>query len=297
MRAIIAMEIKKSRFKRIQNLDIVGIGLIPIGFWYVIFLVVPLGILALYSVWTFRDFEIIPDWTLDNYKALILEPVYLATIVKSFRISFIVSAISVFIAYIAAYVIAKKMVRWRILALFLIVAPFWTSYILRVYAWMAILGEKGVINSTLLFLGVIDEPLQYLIYSQFALVIGFTHIFFPFAVLAIYASLVKIDDNLIAAARDLGANPLQAFVSVTLPLSMPGVVAAVIFVFLPVLGEYVIPRLLGGPNGTMISTLLANQFGASMQWGISSAIGFILMFIMFLLVMLLTRKYSLEKLY
>jgi spermidine/putrescine transport system permease protein len=291
------MDKKGSRFGRFQNLDVVSIGLLPIGFWYLIFLIIPLGILAVYSVWTFRDFEIIPDWTLDNYIALILEPVYLATIIKSFRISFIVTLFSVIIAYIAAYVIAKKMVRWKILALFLIVAPFWTSYILRVYAWMAILGEKGVINSTLQWLGIINEPLQFLIYSQFALVIGFIHIFFPFAVLAIYASLIKIDDNLIAAARDLGANPLQAFITVTLPLSMPGVVAATIFVFLPVLGEYVTPRLLGGPTGTMISTLLANQFGASMQWGIGSAIGFILMFIMFVLVTLLTRKYSLEKLY
>lgn len=288
---------KKSEPRRKFRLDIVSLGLLPIGLWYLLFMAIPLGILALYSVWTFRDFEIIPEWTLNNYLELIREPIYLATMVKSFRISLIVTIVAVIIAYVTSYVIAKKLTRWRNLALFLVIAPFWTSYVLRVYAWMAILGEKGVINSTLIGLGVIDEPIRILIYTQYSLVIGFVHIFFPFAVLALYASLVKIDNNLVLAARDLGANPLRAFMTVTFPLSMPGVVAATLFIFLPVLGEYVTPRLLGGPTGTMISNLLANQFGASMQWGIGSAIGFILMFITFLLVTLLTRKYSLEKLY
>jgi spermidine/putrescine transport system permease protein len=291
------MPLKKRETRRIFSLDIVRLGLLPIGLWYLLFMAIPLGILALYSVWTFRDFEIIPEWTLNNYLELIREPIYLATMVKSFRISLIVTIVAVIIAYVTSYVIAKKLTRWRNLALFLVIAPFWTSYVLRVYAWMAILGEKGVINSTLIGLGIINEPIHMLIYTQYSLVIGFVHIFFPFAVLAIYASLVKIDNNLVLAARDLGANPLRAFITVTLPLSMPGVVAATLFIFLPVLGEYVTPRLLGGPTGTMISNLLANQFGASMQWGIGSAIGFILMFITFLLVTLLTRKYSLEKLY
>ena len=291
------MESKNRRPRKILNIDILSLGLLPMGIWYLIFMAIPLAILALYSFWTVRDFEIVPDWTLNNYIELIKEPIYLAIMVKSFRISLVVTIVSVVIAYVAAYVIAKKLTRWRNLALFLIVAPFWTSYLLRVYAWMAILGEKGVINSTLMVLGLIDEPIKMLIYTQYSLIIGFVHIFFPFAVLAIYASLIKIDNNLILAARDQGANPLRAFLAVTLPLSMPGVVAAVLFVFLPVLGEYVTPRLLGGPTGMMISNLLANQFGASMQWGIGSAIGFILMFIMFLLVTLLTRKFSLDKLY
>ena len=196
-----------------------------------------------------------------------------------------------------AYVVAKKIREFKIIILFLVIAPFWTSYLLRAYAWMAILGENGVINSTLLFLGLINVPMRFLLYSQFALILGFVYIFFPFAFLAIYASLEKINNELILAARDLGANPLQAFLNVTLPLSMPGVVAAVLFVFLPVLGEYVTPKLLGGPGETMISNLLVNQFGASMQWGIGSALAVLLIAIMFLSVSILTRYYSLEKLY
>jgi spermidine/putrescine transport system permease protein len=272
-------------------------GLIPTAVWYLVFLAIPLTILALYSFWRVVNFEIVPDWNLDNYRTLLAEPIYIPNIIKSFRIAAIVTAVSVALGYLVAYVVAMKMTRFRMEMLFLVVAPFWTSYVLRAYAWMAILGDRGVINSSLMMLGVIGEPLRFLLYSQFALVIGFIHIFFPFAVLAIYASLDRIDRSLIAAARDLGASPARAFVAVTLPLSMPGVVAATLFVFLPVLGEYVTPRLLGGPTGTMISNLLVSQFGASMQWGLGSAIGFVLMTIMFVMVTAMTRKYSLDKLY
>jgi spermidine/putrescine transport system permease protein len=273
------------------------LGLVPTAIWYLVFMAIPLAILALISLWKIVDFDVVPDWNLGNYVAVFDQPVYMSTLLKSLKIAGVTTVISVTLAYAVAYVLAKKVHGGRLFWLFLIIVPFWTSYLLRAYAWMSILGSEGVINTSLIALGVIDEPVAALLFSQIALVIGFVHIFFPFAVLSIFASLDKVNENLVLAARDLGASPLRAFWKVTFPLSMPGVVAAILFVFLPALGEYVTPKLLGGPSGTMIANLLVNQFGASMQWGIGSAIAFILMFITFALVMLLTRYASLEKLY
>jgi spermidine/putrescine transport system permease protein len=274
-----------------------GLGLVPTGIWYLLFMVIPLSILAVISLWRVQNFTIIPDWTLDNYAEALGDPVYTTVTLKSLKIALITTVIAVLLAYVVAYVLAKKIRRAKLFWLFLIVVPFWTSYLLRAYAWMAILGNEGVINRSLLTMGVIDHPIEVLLYSQYSLTLGFIHIFFPFAVLSIYASLDKLDDSLVLAARDLGANPIRAFLEVTLPLTTPGVVAAVLFVFLPTLGEYVTPKLLGGPSGTMISNLLVNQFGASMQWGIGSALAFVLLAITFVVVMILTRYASLEKLY
>jgi spermidine/putrescine transport system permease protein len=277
--------------------SLLGFGLVPTGVWYLLFMAIPLGILAVISLWRVQNFNIIPEWTLDNYGEAIGDPVYTTVMLKSLKIALITTVISVLLAYVVAYVLAKKVHRAKLFWLFLVIVPFWTSYLLRAYAWMAILGNEGVINRSLLGMGLIDRPIEVLLYSQYSLTLGFIHVFFPFAVLAIYASLEKVDDSLVLAARDLGANPFRAFREVTLPLTTPGVVAAILFVFLPTLGEYVTPKLLGGPNGTMISNLLVNQFGASMQWDIGSALAFILMAITFVVVMILTRYASLEKLY
>jgi spermidine/putrescine transport system permease protein len=279
------------------RLSLLALGLVPTGVWYALFMAIPLGILAVISLWRVEDYNIIAEWTLDNYAEVLGAPVYSTVLLKSLKIALIATVVSVVMAYVVAYVLAKKVGRGKFAWLFLVIVPFWTSYLLRAYAWMAILGNEGVINRSLLELGLITQPIEVLLYSQYSLTVGFVHIFFPFAVLSIYASLDKVEDNLILAARDLGANPLRAFREVTLPLSTPGVVAAILFVFLPTLGEYVTPKLLGGPSGTMIANLLVNQFGASMQWDIGSALAFILMAITFVVVMLLTRYASLEKLY
>lgn len=282
---------------RPRHIDTGFLSLIPTIIWYILFLFIPIIIILVYSFWRSIDFKMVADWTLDNYREIWREEMYRRVFLKSLKITSLVTVISLVLGYLMAYFVAKKMKKYKMIMLFLVIAPFWTSYLLRVYAWMAILGSNGLINSSLLFFGIIKEPLEFLLYSQFSLTLGFVYIFFPFAFLAIYASLEKINNELILAARDLGANPLQAFYHVTLPLSMPGVVAASLFVFLPVLGEYVTPKLLGGPTETMISNLMVNQFGASMQWGIGSALAVVLILIMFLSVSILTKYYSLDKIF
>jgi len=180
---------------------------------------------------------------------------------RSLKISIFVTAVTVLVAYPVAYYISfyvapKRKAMW----IFLITIPFWTSYLMRIFLWKVILGYNGVINGTLTGLGIIDEPLSFILYNQNAVVITLAHAWIPFAILPIFVALERVDRSLIEAAEDLGDSGLRRFFRVTLPLSMPGVIAATIIVFIPTIGDYVTPRLVGGPNGLMISNMIELQF-------------------------------------
>jgi spermidine/putrescine transport system permease protein len=169
--------------------------------------------------------------------------------------------------YVAFYVHRRKML-WIIL----MTLPFWTSYLLRVFAWKVVLGYNGVINSGLISLGVIDKPLEVLIYSPTAVVLTLAHAWAAFAILPIYVSLEKIDKSLLEAAADLGDGPVARFLRVTLPLSLPGVIAAMLMIFIPTVGDYVTPALVGGPDGIMMANLIAAQFGNVNDWPMGAAL-------------------------
>jgi spermidine/putrescine transport system permease protein len=180
---------------------------------------------------------------------------------RSLKISIFVTAVTVVVAYPVAYYISfyvapKRKAMW----IFLITIPFWTSYLMRIFLWKVILGYNGVINGTLTGLGIINEPLSFILYNQNAVVITLAHAWIPFAILPIFVALERVDRSLIEAAEDLGDSKLRRFLRVTLPLSMPGVIAATIIVFIPTIGDYVTPRLVGGPNGLMISNMIELQF-------------------------------------
>ena len=180
---------------------------------------------------------------------------------RSLKISIFVTAATVFLAYPVAYFISfhvapKRKAMW----IFLITIPFWTSYLMRIFLWKVILGYNGVINGSLTGLGIIDEPLSFILYNQNAVVLTLAHAWVPFAILPIFVALERVDRSLIEAAEDLGDSGLRRFLRVTLPLSMPGVIAATIIVFIPTIGDYVTPRLVGGPNGLMISNMIELQF-------------------------------------
>ena len=224
-------------------------------------LAVPLIMVAALSFWTQDYLTLDRTFTTANYVTAWTEPMYQYLMVRSLKISIFVTAATVFLAYPVAYFISfhvapKRKAMW----IFLITIPFWTSYLMRIFLWKVILGYNGVINGSLTGLGIIDEPLSFILYNQNAVVLTLAHAWVPFAILPIFVALERVDRSLIEAAEDLGDSGLRRFLRVTLPLSMPGVIAATIIVFIPTIGDYVTPRLVGGPNGLMISNMIELQF-------------------------------------
>ncbi len=240
-----------------------GLALVSPTFLYVlVFLAVPLTAVILVSFWTqtgVRSFDTVP--TLKNYAEAFTDPIYRVLMLRSVAISATVTLATVLLAFPIAYFVSFHVPPERkALWIFLITIPFWTSYLVRVFLWKVILGFNGVVNSGLMGIGLIDEPLTFILYNANAVVITLAHAYAPFAILPIFVALEKIDRSLLEASRDLGEGTLATFWRVTLPLAMPGVVAAVLIVFIPVIGDYITPVQVGGPDGRMISNMIYTQF-------------------------------------
>ena len=236
--------------------------------------VVPLGILFVYSFWTTKNFQIVTDWTLQNYRTFFDSTLYPKVLLRTLLTAVVITALTLLMAYPLAYVIVRHTQRWQKLLLGAVILSFWTSGLLRAYAWMALLGDAGIINKGLRALGLIDAPLPFLLYSPFAVVLVMTYFSLPFAVIALYASLEKMDWSLVDAAADLGASPLRAFAHVTLPQTLPGVVSAAVLTFVPLMGMFFVPMLVGDASSAMIAPLIANQMQA-FQLGLGAALSFI----------------------
>jgi len=241
-------------------------------------LVMPLVVLFTLSFWLQEYLDFIRTFSLANYFEFFQNPIYFKLLLKSIRISGMVTLATVLLAYPMAYFIAFRVKRNKLIWLILITVPFWTSYLLRVFAWKIMLGYNGVINSGLEALGFLSEPLTFLLYNPTSVVITLAHAWAAFAILPIYVSLEKIDRSLLEAARDLGENAFMTFVRVTLPLSMPGVIAASLLVFIPTVGDYVTPSLVGGPSGIMVGNIIQSMFGQSQNWPMGAAISVMSMF-------------------
>jgi len=232
----------------------------PTLIYALLLLAAPLAMIVLLSFWTQNFLTIERVATLSNYREALGDPLYRALMLRSLRISGTVTLVTVLLAFPVAYFISFHVRPDRkSLWLFLITIPFWTSYLIRVFLWRVILAYDGPVNGTLLGLGIIDEPLSWILYNANAVVITLAHAFAPFAILPIFVSLEKIDRSLLEAARDLGESRAMSFLRVTLPLAMPGVLAAVLIVFIPTVGDYVTPRLVGGSGGTMIANMIYAQ--------------------------------------
>ncbi len=240
----------------------------PTMVWMLVALAIPLVILVTLSFWTQAsnslDFD--RSFSLKNYIVFFEKPIYFKLLLKSVKISGAVTLATVLLAYPAAYFIAFKVKTNKLVWLILITVPFWTSYLLRVFAWKVVLGFNGVINSGLMTLGVIEAPLEFILYNPTAVVITLAHAWAAFAILPIYVSLEKIDRSLLEAAADLGEGPVMSFLRVTLPLSMPGVIVSSLLVFIPTTGDYVTPNLVGGPTGIMIGNIVVSLFGNANNW-------------------------------
>lgn len=238
----------------------------------------PVFVLLLMSFWTSYPFEPDATATLFHYGQFFEKPIYPKLLLKSIKISAMVTAATVLLAYPAAYFIAFRVRRNKLVWLILITVPFWTSYLLRVFAWKVVLGYNGVINSGLLSLGILQEPLTFLLYNEAAVVITLAHAWAAFAILPIYVSLEKIDRALLDAASDLGEAPAMVFLRVTLPLSLPGVIAASLLVFIPTVGDFVTPSLVGGTTGIMVGNVIQSLFGRGANWPMGAALSFTSMF-------------------
>jgi len=222
-------------------------------------------------LFSWEDGKLLVQASLSNYAYLWEDSLYIVAYLNSIKIALISTVFALLIGYPMAYVIARAAPTTRNVLLMLVILPFWTSFLLRVYAWIGFLKGNGIINNALMALGIIDQPLV-MMQTDFAVYVGIVYTYLPFMILPLYANLVKLDDTLLEAARDLGATPFKAFVTVTLPLSVPGIIAGCSLVFIPAIGEFVIPALLGGPDTLMIGKILWTEFFNNRDWPVASAV-------------------------
>lgn len=250
----------------------------PPFLYALILMAFPLGAIFLFSFWTQDFMTLDTTFTLANYREIVEKPIYGALLQRSLFVSGSVTAVTVLLAFPVAYFLSFHVRPDRkSLWLFLITIPFWTSYLIRVFLWKVILGYNGVINTGLLNIGLIDEPLTFILYNVNAVIITLAHAFAPFAILPIFVALEKIDRSLLEASQDLGESKFMTFIRVTLPLSMPGVVGAVLIVFIPTIGDYVTPELMGGAGGKLIANMIQTQFLALNNAPLGAALAIVAM--------------------
>ena len=258
--------------RRFATLPFLGAPLL----WLGAFFVVPMLAVVLYSFWRVADYQIVPDFTLDSYRR-IADGLYAGVFVRTIRVSLTVTALALVIGYPVAYFLARKVRTFKLTLLLLIILPLWTSYLVRSYAWMLILGREGVANQALQGVGLIDAPLAWLLYSDFAVTIALLHIYLPYLILPLYAVLEKIDTSVLEAAWDLGGGRVRTFFAVILPLSLPGLATGCLFVLIPSMGAFITPELLGGTRSIMIGSIVAQQFGVAYEYPFGSALALTLM--------------------
>jgi len=261
--------------------------------WVTVFLLMPYLLMFCYSFWSVSASQtIVHSWNLANYGQLLRVEVYWQTLLRSMWIAARVTIFSLLLGYPLAYFLSFYAGNKKDLLYQLVIIPLWVSYLVRAYAWKTILGSDGVLNTLLQYVQVTKHPLEFLLYSPFAVVLTLTHIYTPFAFLPIYATLDHIPRNLVEASHDLGATPGQTFWKVIFPLSIPGVVAGATFAFVLSLGDFLAPLLLGGPSGIMISNIVVSLFGAAYNWPLGAAISLCMLV---LVVSLLVFSERLEK--
>ena len=273
-----------------------GLAMIsPTAVYAIVLLAAPLALIFVYSFLTDGYLEIIRTFTFANYIEAWTNELYRVVMLRSLFVSLTVTAVTVLLAFPVAYFVSFHVDPSRkSLWLFLITIPFWTSYLIRVFLWKVILGYNGVVNSGLMGLGIISEPLQWINYNVGAVVVTLAHAYAPFAILPIFVALEKIDRSLLEAGQDLGESRFMTFLRVTLPLAMPGVIASVLIVFIPTIGDFVTPQLVGGPEGRMVANLIQLQYLKLNNYPLGSAIAvsaMLIVTVVSLVFLYLNRRY------
>ena len=260
-----------------ENRSRITILMLPPALWLFILFIVPLGIMAVFSLRAGSFGAEREQFTLENYQQFFANPSYLNLLGQSAWIAFQTALIAIVLSYPLAYFLSFRAGASRVTLLTILIVPAWTSFLLRILAWKLILGSGGLLNTLLLSLNLIDEALPILLFSRAAVVVTLVYVWIPFATLPIFSALERVDRRLLEAAADLGCPPWQAFLRVTLPLSLPGVIAAFFFVFIPTLGEWVTPALVGGAQGIMYGNLIQDQFVRALNFPLGAVMSMILM--------------------
>ena len=293
--------VTENRFfaKRKERAKVKEGGVKPIGrpmwllgpgvLWLLVFGVAPLAFMLMMSFWTSTMFGTKPDFQFDNYARVIVTELYRDQLFKTLRIAVMTTAMTVVISYPVAYLLSRLQGMQKALFVLMMFLPFWTSYVIRAFVWLPILGRNGAINNALQAGGIIDAPLDWLLFNEGAVFLGLVYVYTLFMTLPIYLSLEKIDPALVEAATDLGARPASVFWRIILPLSWPGVLSGCIMVFLLSVSAFGTPQLLGGPSGIMYGNVIASQFLANNNWAFGSALSLTLVGIVLLLLLVSSR--------
>ena len=254
--------------------------------WWIVVLLIPYVIMLMISFYSKQFPFHVPDFQFGNYLKIFDDPQYFQVLLRSLKISVLVSLVAFALAYPLTYYLVFKVRSHRVRMIIYVatIIPLWVSYLLRAYTWKTILGTEGILNSFLMWIGIIDEPISLFLYNQFAMVVTMAYIFTPYMVMPLFASLEKIPRNLIEASKDLGVGRMGTFLRVTLPLSVPGILAGFTFTFCLSFGDFISPQLVGGPSSNMISNVVATQFGISMNWPLGSALSMIMLFIVVVII-------------
>jgi spermidine/putrescine transport system permease protein len=278
---------KESTRRKVTSFSLVSAPFI----WTMVFLFIPYMVMFTYSFYVKKYPTFIPAFEFVNYIAIVSDPQYYQVMLRTARIAFMVAGSALLIAYPLAYFLVFKIRsdKLRAVLYMAVIVPLWVSYLLRAYTWKTILGSNGILNSFLVWSGVLDAPTDVFLYNQFSMVVTLTYIFVPFMVMPIYMALEKIPRSMIEASKDLGVGPFRTFLQVTLPLSMPGVIAGATFTICLTFGDFVAAFLVGGPNGAMIATIIQSQFGATLNWPLGAALSIVMLVIVLSIISLSDR--------
>ncbi len=268
--------------------------ILPAIFWLCLFFVIPMLIVVAVSFATRSPYgQIIFDWNIGNYLRF-TESLYVSIFIDTLFVAVVTTFFTIIMGYPLAWTIAKLPQKWQQPGLILVMIPFWINFLIRSYAWVIILRTQGVVNTLLLNFGIIDQPLQ-LLYNDVAVMLGMIYALLPFMVLPIYVSIEQLDTRLLEAASDLGASPLATFRKITLPLTMPGIAAGTILVFISSLGMFVVPDVMGGAKSALVGNLIQNQFLSARDWPFGAALSIILALLSLLLIVLYYKALQSQK--
>lgn len=270
---------------------------LPGAIWLLTFAVLPLGFLVVMSFWSATIFGLSTEFTLDNYVTIFSDSVYLTILAKTIRMALITTALTLLFSYPVAYFLAGLSGRSKAICLLLLFMPFWSSYVVRTFLWLPMLGRNGLVNTLLMKIGIIDEPINVLLFSEGTVHLGLIYVYSLFMILPIYLSLDRLDRRLIEAAADLGAGPFNTFRRVVLPLSMPGILSGSVMVFLLACGAYVTPQLLGGTAGVMFGNIIAAQYLNTNNWPLGAALSVVLVLVVLAGMFLVGRKAKMEEIF
>lgn len=256
-------------------------SLLPPLVWTSLLYFVPLAILISYSVWRLESFDIVKQFSLVNFQTILTNPSYRSVILRTVTTALSVTLIDIVIALPLGYFIARFGGRYRGLLTMLVILPLWSSYLVRVFSWKIILGYNGVLNTALLSLGILKQPSQMFLYSQFSTLLTFVHVWLPFMILPIITAFERLPQDFLEASADLNASPWTTFRRVALPLVTPGILAGSINVFSLTMGDFITPSLVGSPQGILLGNVISSQFGVSYNWPLGAAFSLVVMLIVF----------------